>query len=74
MRLYVIRISIVDIICRHKADPCLLTHPQQSLIYHGLLGNPMILKLQEEVAFAENFLIAKGSFLALLIHAPENIS
>ena len=74
MGLGVFCIGIMDIIGSYQFYTCLLTHPQKLLIYQLLLGQSVVLKLQEEISFSKDFLVTKSGAFRLLIHAPHKIS
>ena len=70
----VLCVGIMHIVGAYQFNPCLLAHSQQLLIHQLLIRNPVILQLQEEISFSENFLIAEGRFFPFLIHSSGQIS
>ena len=74
MSLCVLRIGIMDVVGSHQIDPGFLAHTQKLLVYQLLLGQTVILELQEKIPFAEDFLITKGGAFCLFIHTSYKIS
>ncbi len=74
MRLLVFRISIMYIVCNDKRNPGLPRHAEKRLVHCLLLGNAVILKLQEEIPFTEQLLIPKRGLFPFLIHPSCNIA
>ena len=54
-----------------QGDARLLVQAQQAPVHRGLLGNAVILKLQIEVALAQNVLHGQGIFLGPVIVAAD---
>ena len=65
----VVRESIVHVVGRHQLYPRLIMHPHQLLVDSLLLGDSVILHLQEKVSLPENILITQRSFFGLLVHS-----
>ena len=70
----ILGIGIMTVICSDELDPGLLRHPKQRLIHQLLLGDPVILQLQEEVPLPEDLLIGQSRFLRLLVESAGEIS
>ena len=54
MRLGIRVIDIVHVVRRHQIYPHIPVHAYKSLVHHFLLGNPVVLKLQEKITGTEN--------------------
>ena len=73
MGLDVILIRVMHIICRYHRDARLFVEAHQLLIDHLLLRNAVILQFQKEIVFTKDFLITKGGFFGIFIHASRQI-
>ena len=74
MGVHVRVVGVVDVVGGHQVDPQLPAQAQKSLVHHLLGRNPVILKLQEEIALSKNFLIPKGRLPGLVVEAPLQVS
>ena len=63
--------EIVGVVGADQGNARLLVQAQQAPIHRGLLGNAVILKLQIEVALAQNVLHGQGIFLGPVIVAAD---
>ena len=53
VRLYILRVSVMDIVGNYQGNPKFFTHLHESRIYHPLLGQSMILHFQKIIVFPE---------------------
>ena len=63
--------KIVGVVGADQGNARLLVQAQQAPVHRGLLGNAVILKLQIEVALAQNVLHGQGIFLGPVIVAAD---
>ena len=73
MRLFILRIGIVDVIGSYQLNSRLFRQTKKALVGRLLLAHPVILQLQEKVPFSENILILVCGFLGLFIKTPHQI-
>ena len=69
VRISIFFVGVMNIVSGYQVNSSLLVHAQKLLVYILLFRNSMILKLQEKIAFAENFLIAEGRLLSVRVHS-----
>ena len=70
VRVSVFFIGVVDVVGGYQVDSGLLVHAEKLLVYVLLFRDPVILKFQKKVAFAEDFLVTEGGFPGVGVHAP----
>ena len=59
--------DIVDIVGCHQVHGKFAAHAHKPLVYGLLRGDPVVLQLQKEISFSENFLIMSCRTAGLLI-------
>ena len=69
MALGVLPAQIMGVVGADQGNTCLLVQAQQAPVHRGLVGDAVILKLQIEVALAQNVLHGQGIFLGPVIVA-----
>ena len=73
MRLCIGVSGVVDIVGSYQLNAGFLAHAQKLLIHQALLRDSVILKLQKEISFSKNALIAQGSLFRFFIQPPYQI-
>ena len=74
VRLGVRRQRVMHVVRRHQLNAGLRAHAQKLLVDDLLVGDPMILQFQEEIALAENLLVLQRDLFALVVHAAHQIT
>ena len=69
----IFRIGIVNVVGGHQLYSKLTAHAQKLLVHHFLFRYPVVLQLQKEISFPENFLIAQGRLPGVLIESPGQV-
>ena len=63
----ILLVGVVHVVGHHQRNARLLAHAQQLLVHRLLLGNAVILQLQEVIVFPENIPVLQRPLLRLIV-------
>ena len=71
--LFILRVSIMYVVCRHQFNSGFLRKPKKLLIHDRLFRNSMVLKFQKEIPLSENLLITKRCLSSFVVKSSKQI-